>query len=180
MPRFSARDLALAILLQALVPLAGCQAPPPGRALVVTPVVAERALAAVIAPYTRTSIARLDLTLVSPPSGTGPALAARELSNAELGTPITFTNLRPYTAYRVRAVARGADGAAISVDDLSYVDLVVANDDVPAMGTLRVVLAGRPFDGRATAPGIAVTDGGLVPAGTETMGQALFVGREAP
>ena len=167
------RLFAIALVLAGCTPALPPAAPDAARTLVVTPAVAapERRLQATVNPYTRNDIATLILSLRVRDGETETPVASRSLTPAELDSPVTFSHLRSNRAYRVRAEAFGADGALISVDALSYVDLTLGQDDAPTIATIPVRLQDRPFDGQATSDPVAVTEGGLVPAGVETIGQ---------
>lgn len=177
------RLLALALIVSAAgAPLlAGCSPPvPPAapevrRTLIVTPRVvdAERRVQATVAPYTRSDVARVEIKLYRRVDATETELAARTLLASELDRGVTFENLRPFTSYRVRAFAFQADGTFISEDDASFVDLTLGDDDAPALATLRVQLLDKPFNGQASSAPVAVSDGGLVPAGVETISQPV-------
>lgn len=132
---------------------------------------ASRALQAIVAPYTRGDVASLVIRLFLRDGTTETEVAARTLTTTEFDQPIAFASLRPFRTYRARGFAFQADGALISAEELSYVDITVGNDDAPTVGTLPIRLQDKTFDGRATSAPIAVTDGTLVPAGIETIGQ---------
>lgn len=94
--------------------------------------------------------------------------------NSELNDPVNFGNLFLYTTYRIRCLAYKAPGEAAedlisTVDENSYVDVALTNDDRPTMTTLKVKLIDVEFDGQGTANGIAVTDGGYKERGSVTI-----------
>lgn len=99
----------------------------------------------------------------------------RDIASGSLGTPITCTNLRPNTTYRLKAQAFNAAGKAptnlISVDALSIADVTVTNDDRPAMGKLPVRLKNVAFSGEATGSGVVFGAGGMATA-SETIATA--------
>lgn len=72
-----------------------------------------------------------------------------DLSRSELMNPITFEHLAAKSTYRVRAYAYKAPGTAesdlISINEQSYVDVVVDIEDRPTMSPLAVKLIATPF-----------------------------------
>lgn len=107
---------------------------------------------------------------------------AIDVPKADLAKTIRFTNLKPATKYRVRAYAYKASGTdaanlisttALSDDvtQRSYVDLDVTDVDTPTLGTLRVRLIDRSFDGQTTSSGVLVTPGGLTSTANEAIVQ---------
>jgi len=88
------------------------------------------------------------------------------LSANQLESEIPFKNLAPDTTYRIRARAyyfrqfqTGAlsedgpgDATLISDDKISFLDIVVKNDDRPVARALPIQLLDRDFDGRASGP----------------------------
>ena len=79
--------------------------------------------------------------------GGGPVAA--DLTRTELNNAITFAHLVRNTTYRIRAYAyrnAGTDPSdLISVTAESYVDVVVGDDDRPALSPLTVKLIATPF-----------------------------------
>lgn len=157
------------------VGLLGCGAglvPESHASLQLTPALgpASRTIQAVVTPYTRSDVATLVIRLFALDGATESEVATRTLAAAELDRSIAFANLRAYRTYRARGFAYQGGGALISEAELSYVDIPVGNEETPAVGILRIQLLAKTFDGHASSAPIAVTDGGLVPAGIETLG----------
>lgn len=157
------------------VGIAGCGAPlaPASHAslrLVADLGPAARTLQAAVTPYTRADVASLAIRLYWLDGASESEVAARTLLPAELDGTVSFTSLRPFRTYRVRGFAYQADGGLISETARSYLDVTVAGDETATAGTLPVYLLDRLFSGQASSAPIAVTDGGLVPAGIETLG----------
>ncbi|MNY67262.1 hypothetical protein D3C86_2048140 [compost metagenome] len=73
----------------------------------------------------------------------------------------------PMPFYRVLAPASSATLISTSDAD-SYTDIVVANDDRPTMGSLKVRLKAKPFSGERPIE-VEVTPGGFEPDGDETI-----------
>jgi hypothetical protein len=146
--------------------------------IAVLPQVSEAGYAtqAVVTPYSQASINHLTLRLFKVVAGAeAPVLDAngnplsRDLSGAQLGNPVTFSNLAPNSTYRVRAAAYKAPGTSAgdlisTVDSSSYVDIPLVNDDRPPLAVLRVKLVDVLFSGQASASGIQVVNGGYLTA----------------
>lgn len=135
-----------------------------------------QAPAALVASLGKDDVHRLEIKLYTvagdaeTPVTLGGAPLTRTLSNAELDGDVIFTGLRPETTYRAKCAAFAADEALISLEGAdSYTDIVVGTDDRPVVSSLKVRLIPRLFSGEATASGVIVATGSLVPAGTETL-----------
>ncbi|MNX79232.1 Serine/threonine-protein kinase PknD [compost metagenome] len=112
------------------------------------------------------SLHKLEGNAEIPVTGAGGSALVLSIPRANLAQPVTFSRLKPGTTYRVKAEAYNATGTLISAAG-AYADVVVSRDDRPTMATLKVKLLGtRPFEGQATASGIAVTPGGLASSGS--------------
>jgi hypothetical protein len=168
------------LTILAALALAACQAAPapqavmsfpgmiPGRgAIALAPTVVRggaRQLLTVVAPWTEASIDHLVVKLYHPDAPTVPRQTLT-VGNAQLYNAIVFSNLAPNTTYRVTADAYRAPGEApadrISNPATSYVDVVVADDDRPAMGNLVVDLEDVTFAGEARTSGLVVEPGGF-------------------
>jgi hypothetical protein len=95
-----------------------------------------------------------------------------DVPQASLGGKAVFTNLDFDTTYRVRAYAyaTAGTGSLISTNDSrSYLDVAVGRDDRPVFAALPVQLIDVVFSGEATASGVVVTDGSLVPSATASV-----------
>lgn len=97
-----------------------------------------------------------------------------DVLNSELDYPITFSNLFLYTTYRIRCFAYKAPGEApedliSTVDENSYIDVALTNDDRPTMANLKVKLIDVDFGGEGTAAGITVSPGGFKEKGDVTI-----------
>ncbi len=175
------------VVLTALL-LSACQATPPAvtpaapaartASVRVTPTVqaggvrelaAGRGLFATKTAYTQASINHMVVELFSVAGAVETPIITTDLSAAQLGNTVTFGNLAHDTTYRIRAYAYKAAGLAagdkISDDASSDVDVVVTNDDAPALGNLVVSLIDQTFAGSATSDGLTVNAGTLVHAG---------------
>jgi hypothetical protein len=98
----------------------------------------------------------------------------QDLTRNQLGSLITFGDLKPQTTYRIRAYAYSAPGTdaqnLISTSDAgSYVDVEVQTDDRPTVTTLKVKLIDVDFSGQGTFQGVTVTPGGYRPTGPVTI-----------
>lgn len=177
MRRYFLTLLTLGALAQGFV--SGCAAPlpfeaaAPSKTLVVTPHVdrPDRRLLASILPYTRQDVATLVLKLLVREGDTETLVATSTLTQAELDRSVTFHHLRLDRAYRVRAYAYLADGTLISLETASFVDLSLSDGETTTLTTIPVRLIDRSSEGQAGSGTISVTDGGLVPAGVETLSQ---------
>ncbi len=180
----------LPLLTFTLLALAGCNAAPRGLAVSVAqaPVNAKasgvvrvtpsfkdggvRKLLADVVPHTQASINHLVIALRTVTAGPTETLVAQtDLVAADLLDPVTFTNLKNDTTYRVRAFAyKTADTSQkISVDATSFVDIVVGTDDAPALANLVVTLTDVTFAGSTTSDGLTITPGNLAHSGNETV-----------
>lgn len=93
-----------------------------------------------------------------------------DLLNSDLDSPITFSNLFLNTTYRIRCLAYKAPGEAAkdlisTMDESSYLDVSLTNDDRPTIANLKVKLIDVEFSGQGTAAGITVLPGGFAEAG---------------
>lgn len=176
----------LPLLLVLAGSLAACQAapvaPPPaaavtapdaaaGATIVVTPQIVAggtRRLAAVVTNYTSADVNHLGVKLFTLAGGVETLVASDDVLNADLANPLTFTNLKNDTTYRIRAYAYKTAGTVdlISLDSTSYVDVSVVRDNAPVLGNLVVQLMDVVFSGEATSSGLTVVPGGFShPAG---------------
>jgi hypothetical protein len=94
----------------------------------------------------------------------------QDLTRNQLGSLITFSNLKPQTTYRIRAYAYNAPGTDAqnlisTTDSGSYVDVEVQTDDRPTVTTLKVKLIDVDFNGQGAFQGVTVTPGGYRPTG---------------
>lgn len=99
------------------------------------------------------------------------AVASSTLNNAQLDNPVVFSSLKANTTYRAKSQAYlTADNSQLisTQDSNSYTDIQVLSDDRPTVGTLKVKLIDRAFNGVATSS-LAITNGGYLPVGAETM-----------
>ncbi len=145
-----------------------------GATIVVTPKIKEggtRRLQANVDNYTATDVSHLVVKLFTLVVADETLVASDDVLAADLGDPLTFTNLKNDTTYRIRAYAYAtADTSApISLDASSYVDLDVIRDDAPVLGNLVVQLVDKTFSGEATSTGITINPGTLVTAGNESI-----------
>lgn len=129
-------------------------------------------LASTVDPYTEDSVNHLIVKLfVLKDSAEAQAkdsngeLISQDIAKAHVGGTLVFENLHNDTTYRVRGYAYKAAGTdaenLISVDDKSYVDIAVLQDDRPTVQTLTIQLMDRPFAAQATTS-IGLKDGALV------------------
>lgn len=90
----------------------------------------------------------------TPVLSTGGFPLMADLSRSELSNPITFEHLAANSTYRVRAYAYKAPGTAesdlISINEQSYVDVAVGNENRPTMSPLTVKLTPTPFAASAS------------------------------
>lgn len=152
--------------------IAGCSSISPlsqPGTLVLKPqvIVGELGTQAVVAPYTQASIASLVLKIYTFDGLEHDLGLQRTLLNAQLDNPIVFSNLKPNTTYRIKAYAYASGSLLISTEDVnSYTDIVIASDDRPTVGTLKVKLVDRAFNGQATSS-LVVNPGGYVQVAPE-------------
>jgi sugar lactone lactonase YvrE len=83
------------------------------------------------------------------------------LQAAEIFNTVVVGDLANNTRYRFRAKAFAVNGALISDEAGSFVDLQVGTDDALVAGELKVRLSDVPFSGRASSTGLDVVAGGL-------------------
>lgn len=162
--------------------LVACTAPPvavpapTGATMTVVPLLSDDYhTQTVFAPYTRASIVHVVLRLyvltgaapnqIETPvtTGTGDPVQL-DVPAASLGTPVSFSNLKPDTRYRVRAFAYNGPGVTeaerISVSDSqSSVDVTVGTDDAPIMVQLRVRLRDRNVYAGPAGANLGLPDG---------------------
>lgn len=168
-----------------LAPLSGCQstAVPTGvahavagsRTLVIQPRFDAYHTQSTVAPYAKANINHLVLQLYTVANAVeSQALdgndqpIALDVANADLAKTVSFTNLKPNTTYRVKALAYKATGTAaadlISTQDASsYVDVTVADDDRPTMSQLKVQLIDRNVSMKLTGSNTLVTSNAGTP-----------------
>ncbi|MBO9542316.1 hypothetical protein J7643_17130 [bacterium] len=156
-----------------------------GASLQVTPEVASgQYRTQTLAPltYTRDDIRHLVVKLYKvTPEGEQPAMNGANPIQLDLDADprfgfsanLTFTNLHPWTDYRVRGYAYKAPGTAesdlISLDASSSIDITVENVDRVYAKRLKIQLIDRVFNGQATASTVTFTDGGLTHAGSASV-----------
>lgn len=158
------------------------------RIQVITDVVAGRYfLQAVIGPYTRADVHHVDVELQNAAGTT--TLASASLLNADIGNPVSFTELKRDTTYRVvaKAYLSAGSGEQLSLDDgQNVLNVPVGNDDfVPV--SLKVNLKDRVFTGNVTSNGVTVTPGlvsdtlnpAAIAIGTRTYSASTFAGGAA-
>ena len=178
------RLLSLSSFLVLAGALAACQAPAPGPAtgpmaplvaapaaagsatIVVTPQIragGTRRLAAAVTNYTEADVNHLGVRLFKLVGGEEVSVASDDVLAADLQDPLTFSNLKNDETYRIRAYAykTAGTGDQISLDESSYVDLVVVRDNEPVLGALVVQLMDVEFSGEATSSGLTVVPGGF-------------------
>lgn len=114
-------------------------------------------------PYAKSDVAKLQLSLFRVANGTESAVVnasnvplTKEILNASLDQEIGFTNLHPNTTYLVKAVAFDAQDNVIS--EASSLQIAVAADERPPVGTLVVQLKNRLFKAEGTSS-VVVTPG---------------------
>ncbi|MBO9542317.1 hypothetical protein J7643_17135 [bacterium] len=122
-------------------------------------------------PYKATDIAHLVVKVYTVSGGTETPWrdaasnpVVRDVASSSLEAPISFDKLRPHTTYRLKAYAYKALGTdasdLISVEGGSTVDLVVTNDDRPAVGSLPVKLKSVAFGAETNENWVDVVNGG--------------------
>lgn len=129
-----------------------------------------------VSPYGQPNVHRLEVSLYTVANSTEtPVLIngnplTKTILNADLGKDVVFGNLRHETTYRAKSRAFTAADLLISTEDAdSYTDIVVGTDDRPTVSNLKVKLINKVFSGEATASGVIVATGSLVPSGAETL-----------
>lgn len=174
-------------LASGLLLLAGCAMGPQnaplnkGATLVLNPELvsgAYRTQASESAYYAKSDIDYVIVTLftvkdgVESPVTVNDAPVNRTVLGAGLDAPVTFKNLHAQTTYRVKAEAYKVEPALIRListkDADSTTDIVVTNEDRPTVGTLKVRLAPKLFNGERNIH-VDITPGGLKSEGEETM-----------
>lgn len=116
----------------------------------------------VVSNYTQASIDHLVLKLYSVDGAEHDLGIQRSIPQAQLGNSIAFSNLKNGTTYRIKALAYADAGETLQIstsDASSSTVIVVATDDRPTVGTLRVQLINRAFNGQGSSS-VVVTPGG--------------------
>lgn len=135
---------------------------------------------ALVEPYTAADIDhllvkvyKLDGSTEKEVLGTNQAPLAKDIAGDALATPVRFRNLHFDSSYRIRGYAYKAAGTdpadLISVDESSFFDIALTNDDRPDVATLSVQLVDKPFNAKGSAS-IEVHAGELYNEGPETFG----------
>lgn len=151
----------------------GCAAQPLTSmgTLVVRPQFRDGTVTQAICPvYSKDSIETLTLELFAFQGGSFQTTGIqRTLNNAQLDNPLVFSNLKGNTTYRVKAYAYAAGGLQINASDAgSYVDIIVDQDDRPAIGLLPIQLDDKVFNGQASST-INLISGTYLPVASESM-----------
>lgn len=137
--------------------------------LILKPQITKGSLTQVINnPYDQTAIQHLTLKLFAGGQDTG---ISKTLLNAQLDNPVVFSNLKDHSSYRVKAYAYAStdDTVLISTDDAnSWTDVTLTDDDRPTMGTLKVKLIDKLFNGQASSS-INLIIGGYTPVASESL-----------
>lgn len=133
-----------------------------------------RQLLAAIEPWKFADIDHVQVALFKGADAT--PLVALAIGKGELARPITFSNLRQGTAYRVEIKAWSDAAEATQIDNLAAdaasctTAFTTSNVDSIDIGALKLRLKNKVFEGKTTGSAIAVTDGTLVPgAATEAI-----------
>lgn len=156
--------------------LAGCAAIQPitnNATLILKPQIGTTVYTQAEVPvYATASIHHLVVTLYPLQTGIEQApVASNTLNNAQLDNPVVFTRLKANTTYRAKSQAYLTTDSSqlISTQDAnSYTDIQVLSDDRPTVGSLKVKLIDRLFNGVATSS-LAISNGVYVPVASETM-----------
>lgn len=154
----------MALILAGCVPMQS-QILGKDQAIVIYPKLSQdsRSLQSIVNLYTLSSIATLDIVPyvetttdtyqpISSTTGTATDIGAADVlkisqssPSIDPSRPFIFRKLKPNKKYRVYGRAYNQANALISLDNTSYVDVAVGNNDTPAMANLPVNLLGTVF-----------------------------------
>jgi hypothetical protein len=125
--------------------------------------------------YTTASINHLVLDIYDISGGpeTPMGASSKDISAADLGNSIVFSNLSANHAYRIKAYAYKAAGTAagdlISENASSSTDVAIGASGGVATASFKIKLIDTFINASGSASGWDVTDGGILPAGNEAV-----------
>lgn len=135
-----------------------------------------RVVQTVVNPYTAADVDHVVVMIFSAAGGTESAVVgdggplSQDVASASFGGSIVFADLVKDTSYRVRGYAYARPGTAsadlLSVEDESFLDIVVTHDDRPAVATLSIQLKDKPFAAAGTGS-LDIKTGGIADVGGE-------------